>query len=320
MISVIMPAYNAGKWIAEAIRNLLNQIFTDFELLVINDGSTDDTLSICERVAEKDPRVRIISQPNGGLCSARNLGLKNAKGEYYIMIDSDDKILPNALQKLHDAAKESNADIVVGGYETVDFGKQTRVTHKLPRVDFAVNGNLNNANILSLLDQRMLAPTWNKLIRREFVDFLFDNTYSINEDLLFSVTAFAKAARVAIIPDVVYEYYIRTTSSLSRKFHSETPGSLDAIWSVLKEHCVGDPDSKYVEFLIDFLCVYLNRIINATDIPTESKMRYIKEACNSKMFQDNSKFKNFKSLRRKVLLVTLKTNTFGLMLCTRKGK
>lgn len=320
MISVIMPSYNAGKWIEEAIRHLLNQTFTDFELLVINDGSTDDTLSICERIAEKDPRVRIISQPNGGLCSARNLGLKNAKGEYYTIIDSDDKILPDALQKLYDAAKESNADIVVGGYETVDFGKQTRVMHKLPRAGFAVNGNLNNENILSLLDQRMLAPTWNKLIRRELVDFQFDNTYSINEDLLFSVTAFAKAARVEIIPDVVYEYYIRTTSSLSRKFHPETPGSLDAIWCVLKEHCMGDPDSKYVEFLIDFLCVYLNRIMNASDIPIESKMRYIKEACNSRMFRDNSKFKNFKSLRRKVLLVTLKTNTAGLMLHMRKEK
>ena len=111
-VSVIVPVYNSEKYLPETIDSILNQKFADFELILIDDGSKDSSGVICDSYAAKDSRVRVIHKENGGICSARNAGLKIARGEYLAFCDNDDKYLPNLLEDNYELAKEYNADIV----------------------------------------------------------------------------------------------------------------------------------------------------------------------------------------------------------------
>lgn len=103
LVSVITPVYNTEKYLDECIGSILSQSMTDFELLLIDDGSTDGSGAICDRYAEKDKRIRVFHIPNGGVSAARNLGLDNARGEFVVFVDSDDRVTPDHLQQLADS-------------------------------------------------------------------------------------------------------------------------------------------------------------------------------------------------------------------------
>ena len=113
-ISVIVPVYNTEKYLDECIQSILNQSFTNFELLLIDDGSTDRSGAICDQYAAKDERVRVFHKENGGVSSARNVGLDEAKGEWIAFVDSDDYLLSNALDLITDL---ENEDFVICSYQ-----------------------------------------------------------------------------------------------------------------------------------------------------------------------------------------------------------
>jgi glycosyltransferase involved in cell wall biosynthesis len=120
-ISIIVPVYNVEKYLHECIESILLQTFVGYEVLLIDDGSTDSSGVICDKYSELDSRVRVFHKPNGGVSSARNLGLDNAKGEYLIFLDADDYWFDNtALNQLYSAAIENSLDIVRGEYKAVN--------------------------------------------------------------------------------------------------------------------------------------------------------------------------------------------------------
>ena len=111
-ISVVIPVYNVERYLAECVDSVLEQTMGDFEIILVDDGATDSSGAMCDDYAARDPRVRVIHRPNGGLSAARNTGLDAAAGEYVYFLDSDDYIAPNTLQKLHALAEREGADVV----------------------------------------------------------------------------------------------------------------------------------------------------------------------------------------------------------------
>lgn len=122
-ISVIIPCYNQEKYIAEAIDSVLDQTFQDFEIICVNDGSTDSSLSILEEYARKDKRIKVITQDNKGVIVARNNAIKQANGKYVYPLDGDDKIAPDCLEKLNECMKKGKYDVVYS--QTEFFGAKT---------------------------------------------------------------------------------------------------------------------------------------------------------------------------------------------------
>lgn len=121
MISVIVPVYNTEKYLDRCIQSILAQTYSNFELLLVDDGSTDSSGAICDRYAEQDSRVRVFHKVNGGASTARNMGLDNAKGEYLIFLDADDYWFEDAaLEQLHNIAIKNNLDIIRGEYKAVN--------------------------------------------------------------------------------------------------------------------------------------------------------------------------------------------------------
>ena len=123
-VSIIVPVYNVEKYLSQCVESILAQTFTDYEVILIDDGSLDNSGSICDFYADRDPRIKVLHQKNGGVCKARNAGLDIAKGEYIAFCDSDDYCTPVWLERLIHTAQSENAELVVSGFHAVDENAQ----------------------------------------------------------------------------------------------------------------------------------------------------------------------------------------------------
>lgn len=138
LISIIMPVYNAGVLLHTAVESVLRQSFADFELLLVDDGSTDGSAALAHELAKKDGRIRVLEQPNAGICAARNLGLQHCRGQWFTFCDDDDTMLPHALETLLVLAKSTGADVVRGGYRLL------RAMRRNPAVELPTRRAGNN--------------------------------------------------------------------------------------------------------------------------------------------------------------------------------
>lgn len=216
IISVVMPVYNAGNFLYKAIDSVLNQDFKDLELILVNDGSTDTSKSICENFKAKDPRVKIINKSNGGVASARNAGLEVAIGKYIIHADADDIVVRDAYSNLYSAAISKNADIVVGEYFKGTISDFVLVNHDpiQDASDF----------IKKLLSGKIHGALWNKLIKKEiFNNITFIPNIDFMEDLLILVKILQNqgSVKIAVINKPVYHYLYHPgsyTNNISLKY------------------------------------------------------------------------------------------------------
>ena len=142
LISVIVPAYNVEDYLGECLDSIINQTFTDIEIICVNDGSVDSTLDIFNDYASRDERINVISQENKGLSGARNTGLKHAKGKYIYFMDSDDYLEVNALERMYSAAEEKSADIVF--FKLINFDDGTGEKYQTRYYDMEALSDLKN--------------------------------------------------------------------------------------------------------------------------------------------------------------------------------
>lgn len=235
MISIVICVYNGENVIRRAISSVLKQAFNDFELIIVDDGSTDRTLEICNNYAKLDNRIRIIHQQNCGLGFARRVGLDSAKGDWIAYLDADDWFEANWIKDLfQETLKEELVDIVIGNaYMCYDMGdggirKQERVSmskhyvfHEEEKeflVANAIAARMNSNSGVAVEGKRSIGTVWDKLYR---VDFLrenrlnFKNTY-FGEDLPFTSMCFTLANKVVYTETIGYNYYIWENSLSNR--------------------------------------------------------------------------------------------------------
>ena len=207
MISMIMPAYNAEEYIAKCLESILAQTFPDWELVIVDDGSSDRTAAICSHYAEKDPRINVIRQENQGVSGARNKGLENVKGEYIAFVDADDLLPPDSFSVRAELIR--GADMAVAGYEL--FGKEG-VLEKMPgcvRKEWDSHDTVRN--IIASGELGYQGYLWNKLFRKDLIlgkGLRFDERISANEDRLFCVSYALCCGTVNLSDSLVYRYRI----------------------------------------------------------------------------------------------------------------
>lgn len=135
-VSVIVPVYNSRKYLKECIESIINQDLEEIELILVNDGSTDNSLDICQKYAMKDSRIKIIDKPNGGVSSARNAGILAASGEYIGFVDSDDWIQSEMYSNMYKNIKETGSDICICNYIEESFGNSKPITLNIKKEYF----------------------------------------------------------------------------------------------------------------------------------------------------------------------------------------
>ena len=210
LVSVIVPAYNAAGFISRCVESITSQSYPELEILLLNDGSTDDTLAVCRKLAAADSRIRVVDKPNTGAADTRSCGLALAHGEYIQFADSDDHLLPGCTANLVAAMQRSHADLVLAPYRMMvprkDGGYDTREYSLLPA------GVYNKVDYLWQLTGNAAAfyygVLWNKLYRRDLIQMAhirFEHVVYA-EDQLFNTRYLQVAQRFAAIDEAAYCY------------------------------------------------------------------------------------------------------------------
>lgn len=222
-ISVIMPVYNSGPYLRRAIESILEQSFKEFELILVDDGSTDGSSEICDEFCDKDSRIRVIHQQNGGICNARNVALDVAKGEYLAFSDHDDEYLPNLLLDNYNFARKEELDFLkFSKVWDVYLGnkKISSTTNSMPEL-ILDRKSLKN-HIIKLNKEDFFSCVWDGLYKRSFVEnnkLRFDTFFKYGgEDYDFIYRCVICANKVGINPKAYYHHYTRQNFSTSSKF------------------------------------------------------------------------------------------------------
>ena len=226
LISVIMPVYNVENYLSQSIESVLTQDHRELELILIDDGSTDSSGTICDSYAEKDSRVRVIHQKNGGAAAAKNAGLRMAKGTYLCFVDSDDYVEPNVYGYMLKTLKEKHADAVQFSFRDV-YKDHTEDQILTPCV-------LNEREYLLRFPKDWSCPLlWNKLYRRSLFDGVFFEEGHKIDDEYFTYQGFLNPCRVVFDDTVIYNYRKRASSVMSSPKAGEQR-ILDCIDSIAK--------------------------------------------------------------------------------------
>ena len=225
LISVIIPIYNVEVYLDRCIESVVDNSYTNLEIILVDDGSPDRCPAMCDAWAKKDNRVKVIHKKNGGQSDARNAGMAIATGEYIAFVDSDDWLDRNYFMKLVELIKFFNADISACKYIEVDDGIARKYGHETETVEIY---NTKEA-LTSLLDGRLYGAIWNKLYRRQLaVAFPFEQ-YDRHEDEYWTYKIIAKAKTVARSTYRGYYYNHRSNSVMTRPFSLSNLCVVDAL-------------------------------------------------------------------------------------------
>lgn len=216
-ISVIVPVYKAEKYIEACTAAILGQTEPDLELLLVDDGSPDESGAICDRLAQTDSRIRVIHKENGGASSARNRGLDEATGRYVMFCDSDDRPHPDWCKELLAAMEAGGANLCVCGYACVKDGKTVRES-----VIRSEDGKAVDTDLWTLFDARLLNSPCNKIFRRSAIEasaLRFDETMTDGEDQFFNLCYLQNAGqRIRILPQALYFYTTDNAASVTSRY------------------------------------------------------------------------------------------------------
>ena len=218
LISVIVPVYNASKYLSRCVDSILAQTYTNLEVILVDDGSTDDSPKMCDEYVAKDKRVKVVHKENGGVSSARNAGLKVARGEYVACVDCDDSIDSNMYELLAGIMEKEKVDFAIcDDYRHEKNKIMTKSKH--PSGIVAKETVDDRLVLISATDVNICAP-WNKLYKRALIDFEFDKNVNWGEDQLFNYKYISKIDKMYYLDRQLYHYYVYSTS-LSYKAHKD---------------------------------------------------------------------------------------------------
>ena len=214
-ISVIVPVYNQEKFLDECVISIMNQTYKNLEIILVDDGSTDSSLEICEGYRKLDKRIKVIHKENGGLPSARNAGLDVAKGKYIMFCDSDDYFLPNSCELLLNEMNKRKADYVVGNYINSDeegklwddpvFSQKEYKNFRLSINDYKKSFYIMSSSVCNKMFRRSFLKKWNMRFTEGVPA----------EDAIFTTYCFIKSKRTYYIKDIMYVYRQRNGTSIS---------------------------------------------------------------------------------------------------------
>lgn len=265
-----MPAFNAGQTIARVIESFRRQTFTDWELVAVDDGSTDSTPAILDEFAKTDSRIRVIHKHNEGVACARQTGIENATGEYSIHADSDDWVEPDMLEKMYAAAKKADADIVIA-----DFF----INHPDGRQDIRrqkLDSSKTDDIIYQLYAKDLFGGLWHKLVRATIYDkdnIRFEPGIDFCEDklILTKILYSCPDLKITYLPEAFY-HYLQTPVSITRSVSPKAFESMKRFHLAFPGYLPDQPRFKEVldiESLQLFLSGFIYRIIPEDKLPAE---------------------------------------------------
>ena len=214
-VTIIIPVYNVQKYLEQSVNSVINQTYKNIEIILVDDGSKDDSGKMCDDFAKQDERIVVIHKTNGGLSDARNAGLEKATGKYIMFLDSDDFFELDAVEVMYKEIEEKDADYVIGNYINVNesgekWNRPVFDQEKFKPFKLSIDNHFNSFFIMN-------SGVWNKIFRKEFIDKL-SLKFEVGlpaEDAIFTTYCFIKSTKVYYIPNIVFNYRQREGNSIS---------------------------------------------------------------------------------------------------------
>ena len=290
IVSIIVPVYNVERYLDKCIQSILKQTFYDFEVILVDDGSTDNSGKICDKYGKLDSRVKVIHKKNGGLSSARNKGIEVAKGNFIAFIDSDDYIHNQMLEILYKGINQNNSDISICKYKR--FKENEIIKDKTYDIESISFKNYTNIEALSNLQSESVVEfviACNKLYRKELFNNLRYEDGRIHEDEFIIHKLLYKCNLVSYTSAELYYYLRRDNSIMALRNNNSILDALDAYG----ERIVFYKNIKQKQFIKDAELIYVREFLNYYQM--------------LKNIQDN------KNLLKKEMIKKFRTRIFGIL-------
>ena len=266
MVSIIIPVYNVEEYIEECLESILAQTYKDIELLVVDDGSTDNSLGLIRGYENKFKKIRIFTQQNKGVSEARNLALNYASGEFVLYIDPDDFLEPIMIEKMVNKAEKYNSDITICGYYL--YYSKDNANNKIFTYGINENKTLSSLEVIDMmLNYKLQGQLWNKLFKK---DLLINNNFKFEpgryiQDIFPVFKAVLKSNNIIFVDEPLYYYRQRMSSTVNKKSKKLAEDYFHAMYSIMnyiKEENVKVNKDSYVAFrtivLSNFIAMYTN--------------------------------------------------------------
>ena len=281
--SIIIPVYNQEKYLQETINSVINQTYKNYEVIFVDNGSTDKSIEIINNNIKENNNMKIFFNPERGVSSTRNMGIKKAQKDYIIFLDSDDLLEKNCLEVLNNALDRDDIDIVRFNYNKY-FREKKYFPIKL-NLEGEVSKKEFNKKVLPIfLESYGLNSVWGQAVKREIIEDLeFDNELIIGEDMEFNIRLFAKAEKISFIKDVLMNYR-QNPNSVTKKYDFELAKRklicIIKVYSMLLNLEKSQKTYKRInrEYLLELTCSYANSNMKAKEFFTKiNEDSFIKE-------------------------------------------
>ncbi len=245
-VSLIMACYNAEKYIAKTLDTVCNQTFKNYEIICVNDGSSDNTLRIIEEYQQRYPNIVVISRENNEGKNVTRLGLKHAKGRYVCTADNDDYVSERFIEELYNTITKNDADIAVCGYQRESFETGAVISKEMNKSDRIITVADDYGALLSIN-----SSLWNKMFKSDVIKSILDTDEELySMDMIYLAYAYLKAKKIAFTKDVLYYYQIRQGSGINVIKNNHIEEIYNALLEV-KKHYISENEA-----MLPFLDAY----------------------------------------------------------------
>lgn len=301
MVTIIIPVYNADKYLRKCLESVLCQTYAEFELILVDDGSKDQSGMICDNFASEDTRIRVIHKSNGGVSSARNTGLDLATGDFITFIDSDDSVDKDLLKTFVDQIHDN--DLLISGFNYI---KSNSVEKRNVEEARQYTSQSLKEDFDFLYANCYINSPFAKFYRRELIGKnRFDDTVLLGEDLLFNLTYLANCKNILLLPYAGYNYNLTNESAATRNFKPQYVNNIFRCYENVKIFKYGqiNYNGDAIDETFCTNCINMVQLICYSEFGKADKVSYINQIITNLHFQRVSKIKWSFGLGLKIPLV-----------------
>lgn len=315
-LSVIVPVYNGEKYIKTCIESLQAQTYDDIEIIMIDDGSSDDTPQLLDEYAGRDDRIVVIHQENKGLSGARNAGIMRATGKYVWFFDVDDEVKENIIEDNLSLAMENDADLVMFSFWYYNVDTKEKIENQMHNGFVGSREQFFDNKLIDTINHEIFNAPWNKIIKRSVLienNIFFDSKFPIYEDITFAPCLLMAAQTVVVNPKMYYIYYVRSSGSLITKFYENFFESVSQFHINANAYC-DEFDNNLLqkksmdELYTRLVIMHMKQISCNKNLDKTKKLELLQKICTDKRFIGSVKNTDFKGKRKYIKKLILNRN------------
>lgn len=293
-VSIIIPVYNAEKYISNILESLINQTLKEFEIICVNDGSTDNTLETLNEYSKRDERIKVYSKNNEGVSKARFYGIKQANSKYIAFADADDTVEENFLEEMYNNIEKNKSDIAICGFKRIDYETKKVLSQEMKKEkNKTIDMKTNPEEVISIN-----TALWNKMYKTENLKRIaeFKNSPKILEDMMFLALEYLYIDKISFVDKYLYNYMVISGSAMNKKISEEDIKNIqDTMLQVKEQYKELKIEDRMLEILSSMAFLHFG-VSLMVQMSGNDKMNFKKEYENNIIFL-NTNFPEWKKTK-----------------------